>query len=576
MDSSTHTTRPKLFAICIIIGFLILCIRLFYLQIYLHKKYSTLAENNRFRIDPLQAVRGKILDRNGVILADNKNSYQLIYHHHPKENLNAQLPWLQKCLPHTTELQTIRNLSVISRRLSIKELSCLSHYQDAIPSFTLESRMIRYYPFGEATSHLLGYMAPPTAEQNALLSPTERKALYTMGRSGIENIYETSLRGHVGWDQREVNAKGRTIRYLDHIPSTPGEDVQLTIDSRLQQAAFDALKHHSGAIVALNPQDGSLLALASRPTYNANDFSYIISQKLYQELLEDTNKPLYHRATQGLYPHASIIKPFYALAALEDNIVTATESIHDAGWFSLPHSSHIFHDWKRSGHGIVNLDRAITVSCDTYFYKLSLKMGIDRMASWLKKFGFGQSIGTPLTMRTGLVPTPEWKKQRKMTWQAGDTVITGIGQGAMLTTPLHAARAAAIMAMRGNNYALKITMTEPTTLVDTVDALASSYDTVIQAMVHVVSAVDGTAHPLHTLPFTLAAKTGTAQVVSLNNHTKKRHHDDHHWLIGFAPVEHPRIAFAILIEHQHVALQVASEFLQAWWALETARNDVIN
>ena len=572
MDNDNASQRYKILYYGILAGYLIIFSRLYYLQIYLHDKYAMLSENNRFRIDPLPASRGIIYDKNGIVLAENKPSFQLIYYPKLHENLSAQIPWIQSCFKQKLELPSLKDQSIIARRLTLQELTCLAYYTDQTPSFALESRMIRHYPYGIVTTHLLGYLAPPTSEQSQTLTPTERKALYTMGRSGVESIYEKELRGQTGWDQREVNAKGKTIRYLDRIKPIMGKDIYLTLDIRIQKAAFDALHNHTGAIVALDPRNGNLLALASQPSFDANHFSYIITPKSYKALLDDPEKPLYNRATQGLYPLASIIKPFYGLAALEENVITAKESIQDAGHFSLPNSKHIFNDWKRSGHGVVNLDRAITVSCDTYFYKLSLKLGIERMAKWLHTFGFGHPVGAPLTMRTGLVPTPEWKAQRKEAWTLGDTVITGIGQGALLTTPLHAAYAVATLSQRGQGHTLRIHSASPITPNPPIVASDEAYTTIIEAMRHVITAADGTARALHDLPFSLAAKTGTAQVVSLSKHNKKKIHEDHHWLIGFAPVEHPRIAFAILIEHEHVALQVAKAFLQTWWAIDNADN----
>lgn len=551
--------------VCLVsIGFFILIMRLGYLQLWMHQKYSTLAEQNRIRIDPIMAPRGKIYDRHGVVLAEDRQSFQYILKKTPPPS-SEQALLSTHCFPDRTSFEITAGQSIIARRLSPHELVCVSFFDPLLPSFGLESRFVRYYPFGEMTSHLLGYLGPGTPEQLAKLSSLERKARYNLGRSGIEAIYEQNLRGTPGWKQREVNAKGKTIRHIDAIDPSPGEDITLTLDMRLQKAAYDALASHVGAFVILDPRNGELLALASRPSFNANAFSYGIPHSLYQALLDHPDQPLYHRATQGLYPPASTIKPYYALAALATGTIQAEDSIQDQGWFTLEHSRHIFHDWKRSGHGRVNLPRAIAVSCDTYFYQLAVKMGIERMAEWLERFGFGTPNAQPLSQRSGLVPSPAWKKSRhQQAWTPGDTVNTGIGQGALLVTPIQQALAAATLANRGQPMALKILSTSPARPLPAISADPKDWQSVIAGMQRVVQDPEGTAHRLSQLPITLAAKTGTAQVVSLDKHKGKRRHMDHHWLIGFAPVDEPKIAFAILIEHEHVAVNVAERFFQLW------------
>lgn len=569
-------TSAKLYQIIIILCFTILIFRLFWLQIIQHHKYSTLAENNRIRIEAIYPNRGKILDRNGIILADNRQSFQYIHHINQAENINDQLPFLHKCLPYTTDLNTLNNQSVISRKLSSKELVCLAFYNEQTPSFRVEPRLIRTYRMGKATSHLLGYMAPITTAQIASLTSAERKSIIHMGRSGIEMIYETELRGTAGWRQEEVNAKGKKIRQMDQINAKPGKDIVLTLNAKLQTFAYEALGEHVGAFVVIDPNNGDLLAIASTPSFNANEFSYGIPSTLYKSLLNDPLKPLYHRATQGLYPPASTIKPYYALAGMEENIVKASDTIYDKGWFTLENSKHVFHNWRRSGQGTVDLERAISVSCDTYFYRLAVKLGIDKMSHWLNEFGFGQSIASPLSQRSGLVPTPEWKKSRKLTWTPGDTVITGIGQGSLLVTPIQAALTVSRLAMRGRGHELRLRMDKDPIALKPILAKKDSWDHVINGMRRVVTDPDGTARTLNNIPIAIAAKTGTAQVVSLERHQGKRKHQDHNWVVGFAPIQNPKIAFAVLIEHEHVATKVAEKFLRQWVELENISSDSSN
>lgn len=569
MNQKSSTKSIRIYQCLILLGFSIIIGRLFWIQIIQHSKYSTLAEHNRIRIEALQATRGKILDRHGIILAENRTSFQLIYQHLPTSDITKELPYIQTCLSHYTDIQPSPNQSVISRRLTSHELSCLAFYDDQTPSFHLEPRHIRSYPFGKVTSHLLGYMAPPTQNQLNSLNTLERKAIVNMGRSGIEVLYEKKLRGTPGWKQQEVNARGRQIREMDQIEPVAGDNITLTLDSQLQTLAYSALGDHIGAFIILDPNDGSLLALASTPSFNANDFSYGIPSKLFTSLIEDPQKPLYHRATHGLYPPASIIKPFYALAALEEGVVTASESIQDKGWFTLENSKHVFHDWRRAGHGVVDLERAISVSCDTYFYRLSTKMGIKRMEKWLHIFGFGESIAKPLTSRSGLVPSPEWKKSRKQIWTAGDTVITGIGQGSLLVTPIQAALALSRVASKGMGYRLRLNLHDTPEPLQAISAQDSSWEHVIRGMTRVITDSDGTAWRMKSLKMDIAAKTGTAQVVSLDHHKGKKQHRDHNWFVGFTPAENPKIVFVVLIEHEHVASKVAAEFLKKWNELQT-------
>lgn len=556
-----NNKRIKLIQFSIILLFSILLLRLFWLQIIYHNKYSTLAEQNRIRISGIPAKRGKILDRNGKILADSRASFQYIYHKKAQENLEDQFKIISKCLL-AKNLQHDSNQPIIARRLSAHELTCLSLHDDVTTSFALESRLVRFYPYGEITSHLLGYLAPATTTQIESFNTLERKAITNTGRSGIELIYEEKLRGQPGWMQHEVNARGHSIRKIDEKPPITGEDIYLTIDIDLQKMAYDALYRHTGAFVIIDPNDGSLLALASRPTFNANEFSYGIPKKLYQNLLENPQKPLYNRATQGLYPPASTIKPYYALLALE-NGVSAKHQIFDSGAFILDNSSHIFHCWKLSGHGLVDLQHALAVSCDTYFYKLSLQFGGQKLHDWLQLFGFQESLGKPLTYRSSLIPSPEWKKNKKQKWTTGDTINMGIGQGAMLTTPLHAALAISRIAMRGDGYAQRLTKHEDIVPLEKINIQESSWDQVISGMQRVITDADGTAHSLSKLNLDIAAKTGTAQVVGFDKNKGKQKHTAHHWLVGFYPATKPLLAFAILVEHEHAALEVAEQFFSS-------------
>jgi penicillin-binding protein 2 len=438
---------------------------------------------------------------------------------------------------------------------------------------------MRHYPFAESFSHVLGYVGRINAKELNEIDPVNYSASHYIGKLGVEKYYEDELHGNVGYEEVENDASGKPIRTLKQIHGVPGKNLTLTIDSGLQIEAEKALLGNRGAIVAIEPGTGQILAMVSEPAYDPNLFVLGVSQKEYKELQESPDKPLYDRAIRGLYPLASTIKPYLALEGLQSGATTADFTIYDAGTFSLPNSSHVFHDWKKHGHGRVDVSRAIIVSCDIYFYQLAAKMGIRNMGSILSQFGFGNLTGVDLEGELpGNVPSPEWKmKHRGQRWYPGDTVITAIGQGDMQATPLQLASAVSTMATRGKRYIPYLLMREqlpgfqpiqhdPISLAPVTLKSDNYWDLVIDAMQEVVTTPSGTAYQVfgRKQNYTIAGKTGTAAVAKrrvANEEDKQdsmpEHLRDHRLFIAFAPIESPKLALAIVTEHSNNAIEAA-------------------
>lgn len=588
--------RQRIFAVGIGIGFLILLlmVRLAYLQIYEHRVYTTLAKQNLLNLLPAEPNRGLIYDRNGVLLADNRPVFNLVITPNRVPDLKTTLGDLQKIIPITGEdvQQFNRQLTmqrrfaplVLHTKLTEEQVARFSVEQYHFPGVSIQAQMIRSYPLGAGFGEVVGFVGRINAKELAQVDGSNYSATNFIGKTGIEKFYETLLHGEVGFQQAETDATGKIIRIVDDTPPTPGHNLYLTIDSRLQLAAKQILGSQRGAIVAINPQNGEVLAFISNPSYDPNLFVTGISKKDYQQLSTAPNQPLYNRALHGRYPPGSTVKPLMALEGLTSGVVTPEFTIFDPGWFKLKNSDHPFHDAVRTGHGSVNLARAIQVSCDTYFYTLAAKLGIDRIDTILKAFGYGQLTGIDLDNEvSGLVPSPEWKtRTQHKSWYAGDTLITGIGQGFMLVTPLQMANVAVTLAMRGKRLQPHVLLKniEPNGTINTVNPIPldpitlndKDWDLVLAAMQNVVKGPGGTAYKyFYNAPYPIAGKTGTAQVFSL----KKNQQDkaallpeklrDNSLFIAFAPVDQPKIAIAVMLQHSITpAASIARQVLDAY------------
>jgi penicillin-binding protein 2 len=603
LASELHYFRLSLLVALLIILSLILVLRLAYLQFSQYTRYATLSLKNQMSILPIAPPRGVILDRNGVVLADNAPVYVLEIVPERVKNLNHTLEQLKTLLSSITDddLESFERARKQNRayvpipfklNLTQEEVAIFASNQYQFPGVSIKARMMRYYPLGEKAAHVIGYVGRINEQELQQVDSTNYRATNFIGKAGIEKYYEDILHGQVGYQQVETDVSGRTLRILSKQHPISGSRLYLTLDTRLQEAAFKALQGKRGAIVAINPTNGDILAMVSSPSYDPNLFVNGISGKDYKKLINAADRPLYNRAVRGLYPPASTVKPFVALAGLERGVVTPDTRIYDPGWYRLPGVKRPYHDWRRTGHGVINLKRAITVSCDTYFYQLGNKMGIAALEDMLMQFGFGQLTHVDLVEEApGLVPSAHWKRHSKgLPWYPGDTIITSIGQGFMLASPLQLANAVASMSQHGHRFkphllaktisdqtkeqAYKPVEEYPIQLKDN-----EYWRIVIEGMQAVVKSDEGTAYRFgRVVPYTVAAKTGTAQVFGGNQYEKKRNTKipealrDHSLFIVFAPVEKPEIAMAVLVENDVIAATVARKVMDTYFELGKKQN----
>jgi penicillin-binding protein 2 len=590
--------RRALFALfAVLVGLLAVAGRLVYLQVLNHERFTLLAEGNRVRLQPLPPTRGFIYDRNGVLLADNLASYHLEITREQVKDLDATLAELRQHIELSdADIERYRKLArrappyigvPLRFRLADEEIARLAIDLYRLPGVDVRADLTRRYPLGPRAVHVVGYVGRIDEAEMSRLDPGQYSGSTHIGKTGVERSYEDLLRGRAGWQQVETNADGRPLRVLSRTPPTPGQHLYLTIDLRLQAVAEKVLEGHNGAIVALDPRNGEILALASQPVYDPNPFVNGIDFASYRALNTSRDKPLLNRALRGIYPPGSTIKPLVALAGLEYGVVNRNSGVFCPGFFRLPGSSHQFRDWKRGGHGSVSMDRAIAQSCDVYFYNLALNLGIDRFHEFLDRFGLGRPTGVDLPGEKGaLLPSQDWKRRVKnQPWFAGDTVSAGIGQGFFLATPMQLAHAVAVISQQGRNFQPRVSYAteHPGTRVKTLEAPRPLppvtvknprfWDTVIAGMVHVIEG--GTAHRIGVgARYRIAGKTGTAQVFTLgqgeryNAKRLARHLLDHALFIAFAPVEDPRIAVAVIAEHggggSATAAPMARKVMDAW------------
>jgi len=599
-ESTLHHLRLNILVTLLIICSLFLILRLAYLQFSQYKRFATLSLQNQMSITPIAPTRGIIVDKNDVVLAENTPVYALEIVPEHVENMQSTLQQLKQLLPsitnddiehfHRIRKQTRRYLPVpFKLKLSDEEVAIFATHQYAFPGVSIHARLMRFYPFGDATSHFLGYVGRINADEQKQIDSTNYRATNFIGKTGVERFYEDKLHGHVGYQHVETDVSGRTVRVLSKQAPVPGAKLKLTIDARLQTRAHQALQGKEGAAVVIDVHDGAILALASFPSYDPNLFVHGITHPAYQQLLQAPEKPLYNRAIRGLYPPASTVKPFIALAGLEKEVISENTKIFDPGWYRLPGISHTYRDWKRGGHGTMHLKRAIAVSCDTYFYHLGNKLGINAIEDMLVRFGFGQLTHVDLKEEiSGLVPNPQWKRQtRGVSWYTGDTLITSIGQGSMLATPLQLANATAALSQHGRRFRPHLLQqwTDEQNKTKSFIPLEEypvhlkhdKYWTLItDAMQEVIHSREGTGHRFgRNTNYTVAAKTGTAQVVAMSQDEKIRFQtvssafSDHSWFIAFAPVEKPEIAIAVLVEHDPTASNIARKIMDAYFELKT-------
>ncbi len=562
------------------IGFmLLLCgvlvYRYFSLQILEYEDYRVQSDRNRVHLQSISPTRGLVFDRNGVLLADNRPSYTLTVIKERVADLDASLALLEDLLQvEVDDIAKFRQRLGAGRpfeqvpikfRLSAEEIAVLAVNRYRMPGFEVKAELARYYPQGKYFAHAVGYVGRINEKELKSLDPVNYAGTHVIGKTGIERYYEATLHGSVGYENVETNARGRVLRVLDRTDPLPGKDLILNIDSRIQKVAFDALRGERGAVVAIDPKDGGVIAFVSTPGFDPNLFVGGISSKDYGKLNNSPDLPLYNRATMGQYPPGSTVKPIIGLAGLEYEVVTPFTVIFDPGWYRLPNDRRNYRDWKKWGHGKnIDLHTALEQSCDVYYYDLAYKLGVDNIHAFGSLFGLGSASGVDLPVeRKGILPSRDWKRaNRSEPWYPGETLNIGIGQGYMLTTPLQLAVATATLANRGSLIRPRLLKSisgqvpEPP-LVETFELKdQGNWDVIIGGMEAVVHGRRGTAKGIsEDLQYRIAGKTGTAQVIGIAQDAEydseliAKRNRDHALFIAFAPIVEPRIAIAIIVEN---------------------------
>ncbi|HWR75595.1 MAG TPA: penicillin-binding protein 2 [Thiobacillus sp.] len=574
--------RLKLGAAFVSLLAAVLLARAFYLQIVQHEHYVERAESNRISRVPTAPNRGLILDRNDRILAENYSAYTLELTRAQTHNLEATLAEVGKLIEITPgQLRRFRRLLAESHefetvplksKLTDEEVAILAANRYRLPGLEVKARLFRNYRAGPGMAHVVGFIGRINDRDLKRLREASREQNYKgsayIGKTGLEQSYESLLHGRTGFDQMETDASGRAVRMLSRIPPVPGKDLRLHLDVELQAVAEHAFGDYLGGLVALDPNTGGVLALVSKPGFDPNLFVDGVDPETWKALNESPDRPMVNRALRGIYPPGSTIKPFMALAGLELGLRKPADTIADPGFFSLPNSRHQFRDWKRGGHGVVDLRRSISQSCDVYYYRLAVDMGIDRMHDYLAQFGLGEKTGIDLDGESaGLLPSRDWKQRRfKQTWYPGETVIAGIGQGYHLTTPLQLAVAAAMLANGGKRIEPRLVQAVRDPLAHVWQpqpgmvrgqmAIPPAYLAVVrEGMMDVMRPGGTAARSAAGAPYTIAGKTGTAQVVGIKQGARydasrlSRQYRDHALFIAYAPAENPTIVVAVMVEN---------------------------
>ena len=562
------------------------------MQILNFSYYSTKSNNNRIEIIPIPPSRGMIYDRNGTPLAINNITYQLNIVPDKTKNLNEQFEQLKKIVDLTDEdienfQKERRNYRAhrpvpLKENLTDKQIARFIVDQHRFPFVSIVKIQHRYYPYGASLTHILGYISKINAQDKQRLEEQNKAsnyvATFNIGKMGIERYYEDVLHGTAGNEKVEVNSRGRIVRLLEQHPPQAGEDIYLSINLKLQLYIESLLAGRKASVVAIDPNNGEVLAMVSMPSYDSNDFVGGISSKKYNELLNDPSKPLFNRALLGAYPPASTVKPFISIAALTEGVVSPKSVINDPGWWQLPGTERRYRDWLKWGHGRVDVLRAIEESVDTYFYQVAYDMGIDRLNLWMKKFGYGERTGidiSPNEESRAVMPSREWKmKRHKKSWLQGDTIPVGIGQGYWTATPMQMVKALSIMINNGKTFTPHFLLYKKSDIINTnqnqpkiepskyvennslININPAYWALAKEGMHRVMFGSHGTARKIYAdAKYQAAGKSGTAQVYGLKeNETYNANHipehlRDHALFIAYAPYDKPKIALAIVLEN---------------------------
>lgn len=585
-----HSAEEMLFIRRAVIAFLlvvvcfgVLIFNLYHLQVEQHDFYQTRSNQNDIKMLPIAPSRGLIFDRNGIPLVQNITLYRLQVIPSKIADMSALLQALSPIVDLTADdIASFRDDMHHNSRY--KEVTLKSDLTDVevarfavnefrFPGVTVESYQQRSYPYGAELAHVVGYVSKINDNDLQRLAKNGEAENYAadrnIGKQGIEGYYEKELHGTTGYQEVEVDNHGRVVRLLKEVPPVAGKNIYLTLDLHLQQYIESVLKGQRAAVVAVDPRDGGVLAMVSSPSYDPNPFVKGIGYQAYKSLLDNQDRPLINRVTQGLYPPASTVKPYMALSALSAGVITPNTTFFGAPTWTLPGTQRRYRDWLKTGHGMLNVTKAIEESADTFFYQVAFEMGIDRIHEWLSKFGYGQSTGIDLNEEyAGVLPSREWKQRvHKKPWYQGDTISVGIGQGYWIATPIQMVKALTTLINNGKvqNPHLLYSMKQgnkveryqqPANLPQVGDPKSPYWGIVRNGMYGMANLPNGTGYKLfHTAPYQIAAKSGTSQVFSLKeNQTYNAKMipvrlRDHIFYTLFAPYQHPKVAMALILEN---------------------------
>ncbi|HAV1368065.1 TPA: penicillin-binding protein 2 [Vibrio parahaemolyticus] len=573
------------FGIVILMGLLVA--NMYNIQVNQFQDYQTRSNDNRIKVVPIAPNRGLIYDRNGVLLAENRPVFNLELTPEKIKDIDATIQELQTILEITPEQierfhrerkRTRRFKSVpLLTQLNEKQVAVFSVNQYRFPGVEISATLKRYYPYGEVLTHVIGYVSRINDRDMQRLIREEKDANYQatrdIGKLGIEKYYEDLLHGTAGYQEVEVNSRGRVIRTLKYVPPVPGKDIVLNLDINLQLYVHQLLDGRRGSAIVLDPRDNGVLAMVSSPSYDPNAFVHGISGKAYRDLLNDKNRPLVNRTTLGIYPPASTIKPFMAVAALQEGVITPNTTRNDPGYWRIPNSdTRPFRDWLRWGHGRVDVIKSIEESVDTFYYQIAYDLGIDRISNWMMMFGFGDYTGIDIYEESKAnMPTRDWKMSRHKTpWYKGDTIPVGIGQGYWTATPMQIAKATSVLVNNGAVSAphlLKSTIdngdnfeeqetSEYVTYPPIQNVPEKYWDIAKEGMRRVNHGTRGTARrSFYNMSYQTAGKSGTAQVFGLGENEEynadevAEHLRDHALFTGFAPFDAPKVIVTLVLEN---------------------------
>lgn len=601
LESALFTRRAVFAGGIVLLLLAVLLARLYHLQRIEYEHYETLSKNNRVRLQAVAPTRGLIYDRNGVLLANNLPTYRLEIIPEEVKDMEATLTGLAEHVD-ITESEIARFRKALRRarpfegiplrfRLSDEEVARLAVVRHQFPGVDVAARLARHYPQGPLAVHSIGYVGRISERELKRVDAVNYRATDHIGKTGVERYYEDLLHGEVGYQRVEVNVSGRVLRVLEESPPVAGSNIYLTLDSRLQRIAEEALDGYSGAIVVLDPRSGEVLAMASQPTYDPNLFVNGIASADYAALRDNPERPLFNRALSGQYPPGSTVKPIIGLAGLESGVQRPKQRSFCIGYYQLPNDERRYRDWKKTGHGMVDLSEAINQSCDVLFYDMALRLGIDRISPMLARFGFGRVTGIDTVGEApGILPSRQWKRATKrQPWYPGETLITGIGQGYLTSTPLQLAHSTGVLALDGERLRPRLLMAvdDPSDVPlegEKVEHMSPvqvrdphSWRYVKHAMERVTLSSRGTARrAFEATSYASAGKTGTAQVFTIaqdeeyDAETLARKLRDHALYVGYAPAEEPEIAVAVIVEHGgsggSIAAPIARRVTDAWLA----------